>query len=491
MLNWCIKKNGSYKLPLPPLSKDEEEVVREVSEEFKEFSKHSDFVDDKTRMDNIFDELLMNFCKKSNISLDKDQREYLKKYIYSNVIGFCGLELLLKDDEIEEISMIGVNKPVYIYKSGRGWLDTNLFFRKEETAIDVINKMARGLGRRVTYQSPKLNAILPDGSRLHASIPPISNIELTIRKFRSKPITVCDLIRFRTYSPEALAFLSVVFQSDYNLIVAGNTASGKTSTLNALFSFVPLTERILIIEETPEINIPHNHCIKMVSNADLLINMKSLVEDSLRMRPDRVIVGEVRTQEEIAALIETILSGQARGSYATFHAQSADEVIKRLLSLGVLQIDLSSIDFIVIQRRLLRYNKSTKAHWEDRKGIEIVEISGEKPDLIPLFSYNFRKDKLISSLVSSKKLDEIATAFSMSREELLNEIKERAQFLEHLTERNLDFNQVVAEIQKSFFGESSSTEEVKREQTRIKEIEEKKEEEQKEGRRILLPEPED
>lgn len=453
MLDWYIQKeNTKYVLPLPPLSKEEEGVVETVSDEFRELSKHKSMESDRNA---VIRELLGTHCKRVNIKLDKDQEEYLTKYVQANIFGFCGIDSILDDDTIEEIGIIGIDKPVYIYKSGEGWQATNLYFRTEEGAVDLINKMARPLGRRVTYQGPRLNAVLPDGSRLHASIPPISGVEMTIRKFRAQPFSVFDLIRLGTYSAEAIAFLSTVFQSDFNVVIAGNTASGKTSTLNALFSFVPLDERVLVIEETPEINIPHPHLIKMISNAELSIDMKSLVQDSLRMRPDRVIVGEVRSSEEAEALIETILSGQARGSYATFHAQSAEELIKRFISLGIMQIDLAAIDFAIIQRRLTRYSNETKAHWEERKGIEIVEVLGDKPDLTPLFTYNPISNKMESHIERSHKLDEIAVSFSLSRDELLKEIKQREQKLIELTKENLTFSQSVGRIQELLFGSSS------------------------------------
>lgn len=450
MLDWYITKaDAGYSLPLPPLSAEEEGVVEAVSEEFREISKHKSSEGDRA---SAIRELLSMYCKRSNIHLEKDQERYLAEYINANIFGFCGIEHILQDDAVEEIGIIGIGRPVYVYRSGKGWEATNLFFRTEEGAVDLINKMARALGRRVTYQNPRLNAVLPDGSRLHASIPPISGVEMTIRKFRVAPISVGDLINFKTYSADALAFLSVVFQSDFNIIIAGNTASGKTSTLNALFSFVPLNERILIIEETPEINIPHPHRMKMLSNVELGIDMQSLVQDSLRMRPDRVIVGEVRTPEEVRALIETILSGQARGSYATFHAQSAEEVMKRLISLGILQMDLSAIDFIVVQRRIARYDRETKAHWEERKGIEIIEVSGEKPDLITLFAYDPATDIMHSSIDRSQKLDEIASSFSLSRNELIEEIRRRAGAFSAMAKGNIQFEQSVQRLQKDLFG---------------------------------------
>jgi len=454
MLDWCIKSkkeiDAGYILPLPPLSKEEEEVVEKLSDEFRELSKHRS-ASQTSQNTEILKEFFKSYCKRSNIYIDEEQEKYLLEYLKANTFGLCGLEFLLNDDTIEEIGIIGVEKPVQVYKVGIGWQSTNLLFRNEEGVVDLINKIGRSLGRRITYQTPRLNATFPDGSRLHASIPPISNVEMTIRKFKKMPISIGDLIKFKTYSADAIAFLSAVFQSDFNVIIAGNTASGKTSTLNALFSFVPLNERILIIEETPEINIPHPHLIKMLSNADLHIDMQALVHDSLRMRPDRVIVGEVRTAEEVKSLIETILSGQARGSYATFHAQSAEEVIKRMVSLGILQMDLSAIDFIIIQRRITCYDRQTRRHWEERKGIEIVEVVGEKPDLISLFSYDPHTDTMKNTIERSQKLDEIATSFSLSREKMMEEIQWRAELFSSMAHEKMAFEDSIRKIQKQLF----------------------------------------
>jgi len=330
----------------------------------------------------------------------------------------------------------------------KGWQATNCFFTNQEFVIDLINKMARALGRRITYQSPRLNAILPGGARLHASIPPISSLELTIRKYRENPITIFELSKFRTLTSEALAVLWLVMQSDLSVLIAGNTSSGKTTTLNALFSFVPLRERVLITEETPEINIPHPHTVKLLSNPDLSIGMKDLVADSLRMRPDRVIVGEVRTSEEVSALIETVLSGQARGSYATFHAQSANEALQRLRSLGVLEADLSSLDLILVQRRMLRYDPKTHASIEVRRATEIAEImKGAAPSIRPLFAYSQKDDALLPKYSNSPLLARIRDSFNISEKELRAEIAKRKKFIESMRQKSLTFQDSVRELQ--------------------------------------------
>ncbi len=156
---------------------------------------------------------------------------------------------------------------------------------------------------------------------MNAIISPVTETaSLTIRKFSEKPFTIKDLINFKTITKEALVFLSLCFLTDSNIIVAGNTGSGKTTTLNTLISFVPLDERIVVVEEVREINIPYKHKVFTLVNQDLGITLENLVINTLRMRPDRAVIGEVRTREESKYLIESMLCGQAKGTYTTFHS---------------------------------------------------------------------------------------------------------------------------------------------------------------------------
>lgn len=457
-LGWRVLKqekegDGEHAVhSMPELSDEEEALVVEVCEDYKEAVKSGEDQEERGTEEGQspsavseeakarIGELLAEKCARDGIKLDSEQARYLADAAHMGIRGFGVLDLLLGEKEFEELAVIGVGKPIYAYRRGKGWLRTNCLFTREEAVVDVINKMARPLGRRVTLQQPRLNAVLPDGSRLHASIPPISGVEMTIRKFRESPIAVSDLVINRTYSAEALAFLWLAVQCDVSVLVAGNTASGKTSTMNALFSFVPLSERVLVTEETPEINIPHEHVCKLLANAELGIRMSELVADSLRMRPDRVIVGEVRTQEEVRALFETILSGQARGSFATFHAQSAREALARLCSHGILPVDLQSLDLLVVQRRMARFHGGTAK--EVRRCMEICELEasgGGMPELVPLFSYDYAKDALVLKGSGKRIAEKIRRSFGFSQEELEKELAERGAFIARIAERKMGF----------------------------------------------------
>ncbi|MBI5228816.1 CpaF family protein, partial [Candidatus Micrarchaeota archaeon] len=385
--------NGKYLVNWDPLSAGEENLLELLIKKFRENVKESEM----QNADNVRKKLILvlrEICETNKYILDRKKAERLISLAVSDVYGYGVFDLVLADDSLEEISVIGLNRPIYVFHRSEGWLKTNCFIEKEEFAINAINKMARPLGRRVTYQNPRLNATLPSGARLHASILPITlnEVEITIRKFKQNPLSIADLITNKTVSSEVASFLWMVSFGDKSVLVCGNSGSGKTTTLNALFSFIPMQDRVVIVEETPEINIPHPHQVKMVANDELGVHLKDLVKDTLRMRPDRVVVGEVRSSGEVEALCDSLLSGQARGTYATFHAGSSEEAIMRLQALGMRREDLGAIDLLLVQRRIPLYSAPEKKQYEVRRITELVEIAKNKRR--QLFLYNPKKDSL-------------------------------------------------------------------------------------------------
>jgi len=379
MLGWKVL-DGAYdiKINLPQLSEEEEYFINKVIEILR-----------KRNIEDVNEEILLAIeeaAAEENVILDDEQVEYIFHIIKKTHFGLGFLEELLQRDDIEEIAIIGINKPVYAYVSKEGWKTVNVSITSSDYLINLINKISLKSGRRITLKQPRLNANLP-GLRLHATIKPISEGEITIRKFRSSPITIKEMEG--VYPLEVIAWLSLIMQSDSSLVIGGNTGSGKTSFLNALFTFVPKNERIVIIEETPEISIAHKHQVRLVENLELGVTLKELVYDTLRMRSDRTIVGEVRKPEEVQALMDVVLSGQARGTYATFHANNLQEFISRLKSYGVLEEDINAIDFLAVQRRLL--TQTSEGFKEIRKGIGIYHV----PTRTPLYEYT-RKGPVIN-----------------------------------------------------------------------------------------------
>ncbi|MBN1159825.1 MAG: Flp pilus assembly complex ATPase component TadA [Candidatus Diapherotrites archaeon] len=412
---------------LPEISVEEARLVSKVTDAYMNLMEY-----DKSHRE--ISKLLDEFCKMSEIALDTEQKNYLKKLLVKNISGLGPFDFFIDDDSFEEIALIGLDKPIYVYHRTFGWLETNVYVVDLDFATHIINKMSRETGRRITLQKPRLNACLPNGSRLHAVSSPVSTsgISITIRKFKAQPFSPVDLVRMKTLSSEALAFLWLVLQGEVNVIVAGNTGSGKTTLLNALLCLIPSDERIVITEETPEINIPHKHQTKLSISEELGIDMQTLVEDTLRMRPDRVVVGEVRTVGEVKALMNTVLAGQGKGSFATYHAQSSKEALLRMKSAGVMDADLQSLDLIIIQKRWTAFDSETNERKELRRVMEISEICEGKSEPNIIFQYDYSKDELVRTNNKSCLMMNTAKKYNASSVRMNTLLREKRRFIDSL-----------------------------------------------------------
>ncbi len=428
---------AEYKVRMPRLSQEESELVLSVADSFRQQTQRKDVRDEKEAQDLIL-HLLDAECDSQGLELDSGQRSYISRAAFLQTFGIGFLQELLSDSSLEEIAVIGAGRPVFVYVRGSGWKRTNVAIESPDYFVSLVNRLGRNLGRRLTAQQPRLNAVLEDGSRVHASMPPISGCELTIRKFGSEPLSPFSLLSFGTYDAKTLAIISLALQADLSVLFAGNTASGKTSSLNALLSFVPASERMLLIEETPEISLPHPHQLRLVPFQESGIGMVELVRDSLRMRPDRVVVGEIRAAEEVRAFVESALSGQAKGCYSTFHAQSSRDALLRMRMMGCLEADLEGIDIFVVQRRVTTYDRRRRKLGEERKVTEIA-VSNSADVLHPLVAYN---GSSFSSSALRLLLEKISAGTGMALPEINREMALREKFLLK--------NKPVAGFEKSF-----------------------------------------
>jgi len=282
-------------------------------------------------------------------------------------------------------------------------------------------------------------------------MPPISPCELTIRKFSEQPLSPFDLLSLGTYDAKMPYLLSLCLQADLPVLVAGNTASGKTTTLNALLCFVPASERLLLIEETPELRLPHPHQVRLLPFEEGGIGMAELVRDSLRMRPDRVVVGEVRTPSEVRALVESALSGQAKGCYATFHAQSPRDALLRMRAMGCLEADLEGIGIFIVQRRTSVYSAKKRKLSEARK-VTGIAVANPADVTRPVAVYDGKKYSLAGMKLLMEK---IAQGTGMGEREAAAEMKAREKFFARQKGRR-GFEGAFSDIQKQLFGGSDA-----------------------------------
>ena len=380
--------------------------------------------------------------------LDDVPIEYINKLsrkILRDIAGYGEIDPLIQDDDLEEIMIIGINKPVFVYHRSYGMMKTNITFTNEQDLLDLIDTIARQINRRIDQESPILDGRLTDGSRINATIPPISadGPSLTIRKFRKDPFTIVDLINSKTISVELAAFFWLCFDGlgvkSANAIISGGTSSGKTTTLNALSAFINPSERIITIEDTLELQIPHEHVIRMetrVANVENKgeLTMNDLVKNSLRQRPDRIIVGEVRAEEAIT-LFTALNTGHS--GFGTLHSNDARETITRLTNepMSVPEIMIQAIDFIIMQNRI--YTPSGKSFRRISEVAEVVGIEEGVVQLNKIFQWTPETDTIDNVSITSKTLSQIANLSGKSMIELYHEIEKREMVLSHMVRNNI------------------------------------------------------
>lgn len=376
----------------------------------------------------------------SNEYLDNLSRRFLR-----DIIGYGQIDPLIQDDELEEIMIIGTSKPIFVYHRKYGMMKTNIQFSNETELRDLIDSIARQINRRIDQESPILDGRLADGSRINATIPPVSadGPSLTIRKFRQDPLTIIDLINSRTVSLDLAGFLWLCIDGlgvkSANAIISGGTSSGKTTTLNALSAFINPNERIITIEDTLELQIPHEHVIRMETRPANVegkgeLTMNDLVKNSLRQRPDRIIVGEVRADEAIT-LFTALNTGHS--GFGTLHSNDARETITRLTNepMSVPEIMIQAIDFIIMQNRIY-----TPSGMSFRRVSEVAEVVGMEEGTVQLnkiFQWNPERDTIDNVGVTSNTLQQIATLSGKSIPELKSEIENRKIVLKHMINQNI------------------------------------------------------
>lgn len=436
-----------YDIVRQDYSPEEKIILGEIRENLVDLaiSSGENFQPDEDKLLNDIRNFLLRRFTGENRKISKEYVNSLAQKFIRDIVGYGEIDSLIQDDDLEEIMINGTGKPVFVYHRQYGMMKTNLIFSDEKELIDLIDSIARQINRRIDQESPILDGRLLDGSRINATIRPVSadGPSLTIRKFKKDPLTIIDLIKSKTISVELAAFLWLCFDGlgvkSANAIISGGTSSGKTTTLNALCSFINPKERIITIEDTLELQIPHEHVIRMETRPANVENkgeltMNDLVKNSLRQRPDRIIVGEVRADEAIT-LFTALNTGHS--GFGTLHSNDARETITRLTNapMSVPKIMIQAIDFIIMQNRI--YSPSGVSF---RRISEVAEIAGIENGVVQLnkiFEWNPETDTIENVSVTSRTLSQIAALSGKSLNDIRTEIENREIILNHMVRQNI------------------------------------------------------
>ncbi len=389
-----------------------------------------------------FKERVLELLKAYFPNLDQGTIDLLANYIVLTSMGLGDLEFLLKDEYLEEVVVNNASEPVWVYHKKFGWLKTNIKIKDENKIRHFSTIIARDVNREITTLNPLLDARLKSGYRINATLNPISSKgnTITVRRFSEKPWTIADFLEFGTIDYESAALIWLAMQYELSVLVVGGTGSGKTSMLNVLANFFPPNQRIVSIEDTRELTLPNSlHWVPMETRQPNPegkgeITMLDLVVNSLRMRPDRIIVGEIRRQREAEVLFEAMHTGHS--TYATLHARDVEEAVARLTNppINIPKLMLPSLSLILVQYR----NRRTGL----RRTFQIAEVlSDGNPNL--LLQYNLQKNAMekANKSVSTMKSLKLYTGFT--DEQINADIKEKISILQWLVKSKIrDVNQV-------------------------------------------------
>ncbi len=307
-----------------------------------------------------------HLCDSENPLLNRSERERLIEEILDETFGFGPLEILLKEEGVADI-MINGPKNVFIEKGGR-IQKSSVVFRDNAHLMQILDRIVSKVGRRIDETSPMCDARLPDGSRVNAIIPPLAldGPSLTIRRFGSNPLTLEDLLKFGAFTPEMVMLLEGAIKARLNMVISGGTGSGKTTLLNTLSSFIPGDQRMITIEDAAELQLQQDHVLRLETRPPNIegkgrVSATDLVKNALRMRPDRIIIGECRGPEALD-MLQAMNTGH-EGSLTTIHANTPRDAVSRLetmISMGGLELPLkalrhqfaSAVDVIIQANRL-------------------------------------------------------------------------------------------------------------------------------------------
>jgi flagellar protein FlaI len=448
-----------YNVIEPELTEAERENLKRISEALIELIEvELTAIKDISKAMEYLQKNVLKIIKEFGLKLSRIAYIKLMYHIYRNFIGLNEIEPLLQDPNIEDISCDGLNTPIYVIHRKFGSIKTNIVYTEAERLREFVIKLAERCGRYISYAEPILSGTLPDGSRVSATLAgdvATRGPTFTIRKFTAKPISPIEQIELGTASTEMLAYFWYLIEHKASILIVGGVATGKTSFLNTLSMFIPSEAKIVSIEDTREIKIPHEHWIPTLARTGFGIPMPTgekygevtlfdLLKESFRQNPDYVIVGETRGKEAYV-MFQGMSSGHP--CLSTFHAGSVDTVIKRLTSppIELPPTLIESLDVIVIMVHAKEKGESA------RRIKEVVEIQSVDPKTgevkaNPVFRWNPTKDTY-EKFYESTKLKEIVEETGGKLEDALKEIKRREKFLESLKEKGIkDFVEVTKYI---------------------------------------------
>ncbi len=460
-------KTHHYEVIEPTLDEDEKRVQSFLRETLIATMDGHDAVDADDRRDYLLAAARQAILD-HDVALDDLSVARVEYHLVRDFLGYGAIDVLMHDPMIEDISCDGPGVPIYIFHRSLESLRSNIVFPDARHLDLFVIRLAQRSGKQISIADPLLDATLPDKSRLQASLSgeiTTRGSSFTIRKFKADPITPPELVRFGTMDARLASFFWLAMEAGNSMIMGGGTASGKTTTLNAISLFIPPQKKIVSIEDTRELNLPHENWVPGLTRSGFggevvggkfvgAIDMYRLLEAALRQRPEYLIVGEVRGAEALT-LFQAMATGHA--AYSTMHADSVQSAVYRLENepINVPRLMLQTIDAIVIQRLVRVEDKLV------RRIMEVVEITGTDPETGDLLTNTvFKWDPSTDTYVWTGKsyiIDRIAQSRNLRLEDIEAEWALRARLINAMAERGIKNIRDVGEIIATYYNAPTET----------------------------------
>ncbi len=443
-----------YYVVEPELTPFEMALLNDVYERARDLLHYKDLVKGINKKD-ILTYKVKEIIDKHVENLDVKSFNKILYYMLRNNVGFGRIDPLMKDTSIEDISCSGPNIPVYLYHRKYENIKTNITFDEEELN-SFIFLLAQRSGKSISIAKPYLDATLSDGSRLQETLGreiTTRGSSFTVRKFKETPITPIDLIKWGTFSVDMMAYMWLAIENNKSLMLAGGTASGKTTSLNAISLFIPLKAKVITLEDTRELQLFHENWIAGLTRESFTaggkggVDMFELLRQGLRQRPEYLIVGEVRGKEALT-LFQAMSTGHT--TYSTMHAGSVQAAINRLENepINTPRVMITALDIMCVQGAIFIHGKRI------RRVLNVVEILDLDPETKSLNTLEtFKWDPIhddYSALRESQVLEQIRERRGWSKKQLESALKRRMQVIQYMIDNNITKYDAVVNIIKEF-----------------------------------------
>ncbi len=457
-IHWDSKLNELvYEIEEPLLDENEKGLLNQIEDALLEIINVNVAIDNTPEATiEYLDKTSKLLIEEMNLNISPNSYEKIFYYLYRDFIGLNEVDPLLKDYFIEDIECNGIGSPVYIIHRVFRNLRTNLVYKDMDRLASFVEKLAQRAGRYISYAQPLLDGALPDGSRVNASYTKDVTSKgptYTIRKFTKIPWTPIQLIDMHTVSPEMLAYFWILLEYKLSVLIAGGTASGKTTLLNALAFFIPPEARVVSIEDTREINLPRENWLPAVARTSIgvgklgEVDLFALLRSSFRQTPDYLIVGEVRGKEAFV-LFQGMASGHA--SLSTMHADSVDTLIRRLQTppINLSPTLVNTLDCVAIATHAVVKKVETRRL---REIVEIVQVNKDGTALVNTpMSWDANTDQFYFKK-QSKVFEKISARHGISVDDLQKEFKKRTKLLYALYQKKIFDFDIVGQIINEYY----------------------------------------